>query len=187
MHVTDFTIDMWVKHAKMTAAPFYLSVISTYGGGRAKKPTDQLAVGIGGIWKQHLAFATPKLKAKTKLGVYYRFTFSRKGNLYSMYVDGKLHLQKRGPWWRVFYKAAKWVLGQEQDKLLGGFDKNQRFIGDICEFRMWNKGLTKINAKKFFQNINSMGKPTLFNYPASFKYTLKNGAKGPGGSFIYYN
>ena len=163
----------------MTSTPFYLSAITGPG------VINQLGVGIGGIWQRGLRdrkFATPKLKAKTKLGIYYRFTFSRKANVYSLYVDGQLHLRKKGTRMTIA-QGASWVLGmgRELDGKPGTakkLDKNQKFIGDICEFQMWNRGFSEDSAaKRFFKNPYSIGRPTLFDYPINYRYTLKNGAK----------
>merc|ERR1719334_2205730 len=80
-------------------------------------------------------------------------------------------------------QGASWVLGmgRELDGKPGTakkFDKNQKFIGDICEFQMWNRGFFDDSAaKRFFKNPYSIGRPTLFDYPISYRYTLKNGAK----------
>jgi len=171
--INDFTVDMRLKFTKKTSSPFFMTAFK--GSGNA----DQLAVGLAGIWTKQ----SHRLKAKLNIkeGQYYRFTFSRKGAIYSIYINGKLHLQKSSGKYQVPSKAA-WVLGQEQDKTHGGFDKNQRFIGNLCEFRMWNKGFTsgRGGADAFFsKKPAAFGKPSLFDFPISYRYEVKDGAKGP--------
>ena len=48
--------------------------------------------------------------------------------------------------------GGSWILGQEQDAIEGKFDKNQRFIGKICDFQMWNYGMNPESLKKLFLN-----------------------------------
>ena len=80
-----------------------------------------MSVGLGGMWTNTRRLKSQSNFAKTiKEGQFYRFTFSRKGAVYSMYVDGKLHLQTNGGKYTVPSGAA-WVLGQEQDAKYGGF------------------------------------------------------------------
>ena len=116
----------------------------------------------------------PDLKSSIKLGVFYRVTLTRKGNQMVMFWDGKEYsatvITSKIP------KGASWVLGQEQDRRRGGFDASQRFIGNICHFQMWNVGLTKEEAPRFFENPSSFGKPAVFDNPPSYKFELMNGA-----------
>ena len=83
-----------------------------------------MSVGLGGMWTQQNRRLTSTLANTIKEGQFYRFTFSRRGRTYSMYVDGKLHQQKSSGTYTVPSGAA-WVLGQEQDSKYGGFQVRQ--------------------------------------------------------------
>ena len=89
-----------------------------------------------------------------------------------MFWDGKQEVGRHVTAHKI-RKGASWVLGQEQDTRGGGFDPTQRFIGTICNFQMWNVGLTKAIAPDFFKNPLSIGKPTVFDNPPSYKLELK--------------
>ena len=95
-----------------------------------------MSVGLLGMWTQQThRLQSKKNFAKTiKEGQFYRFTFSRQGKVYSMYVDGKLHLQTSSAKYTLPSGAA-WVLGQEQDKKYGGFQVSFFFF--FCKLEVW--------------------------------------------------
>merc|ERR1712142_1375578 len=93
-----------VKFTKKTFNPFFLAAFK--GSGNA----DQMSVGLLGMYTQQThRLQSKKNFAKTiKEGQFYRFTFSRQGKVYSMYVDGKLHLQISSAKYTV-PSGASWV------------------------------------------------------------------------------
>merc|ERR1712142_230716 len=54
-------------------------------------------------------------------------------------------------------------------------------IGNLCEFRMWNKGFTNgAGSNAFFKKTPAaFGTPSLFDFPITYRYQVKDGAKGP--------
>merc|ERR1719348_664947 len=166
--IADFTVDMRLKFAKMTSDSFYLSVYSTRD--------NEFLIGNRGVFIAQKEYSIPSIKSAVKLGTYHRITVTRRGNQLQMYLDGKLKAEKSVTTFKI-PKGASWILGQEQDKRGGSFMADQRFIGNICDFQMWNVGLTKAGAPDFFKNPLSIGKPALFDSPPSYKLELKGAIK----------
>merc|ERR1711990_1083846 len=63
------------------------------------------------------------------------------------------------------------ILGQEQDRLEGGFVKQQRFIGEVCNFQMWD---SVVDTAKLYAEKLKPG--NVFDSPITYRYELKNGA-----------
>ena len=162
--IADFTVDMQLKFAKMTKDPFYVSVYSNRD--------NEFLIGNRGVFIAQKEYSIPSIKSAIKLGTYHRVTVTRKGNQLLMYLDGKLKAEKSVTTFKI-PKGASWILGQEQDKRGGSFVADQRFIGNICDFQMWNVGLTKGEAPEFFKNVFKIGNPALYNSPSNYKFELK--------------
>jgi len=171
--ISDFVVDMQLQFIKMTLDPFYLSVYSTRD--------NEFLIGNRAVYIAQKEFALPSIKSAIILGKYHRLTITRKGNKLRMYLDGTLKAERRVTTLKI-PKGANWILGQEQDTRGGGFVRAQRLIGNICDFRMWNVGLTKEEAPDFFRNFLTFGtthysyfysySPSLFDSPSSYKFVL---------------
>ena len=124
------------------------------------------------IGQNRMKFNT--LRSSIKLGVFHRMTITRKGNQLLVIWDGKEY--SATGFADKIPKGASWVLGQDQDEPRGGFVATERFIGNICNFQMWNVGFTKEEASQFFENPLSFGKPAVYDSPPSYKFESMNGA-----------
>ena len=71
-----------------------------------------------------------------------------------------------------------WILGQDQDVAGGGFELSQRFIGKICNLRMWSVGKTEAEMRGFFENPPDRKDLThvVFDSPPTYAYEKNNGA-----------
>ena len=163
--IDDFTLDMYFQFAKMTSDPFYISVYTNRD--------NDFMLGNRAIMIGTSKYSLSIDNSAIKLGTYYRLTVTRKGNKLRMYFNGKLEKELDVNTFKV-PTGAFWVLGQEQDSRGGGFNAKQRFIGNICDFQMWNVGLTKEKAPNFFKNVLAIGDPALYNSPPSYKFQLKD-------------
>lgn len=47
------------------------------------------------------------------------------------------------------------VIGQEQDSLLGGYQSNQSFVGNLAEFRVYNTALDSVDLEILMDNIQT--------------------------------
>jgi len=167
--IADFTVDMQLNFAEMTKDPFYLSV---YSKQVYSDRDNEFGIGDRAIIIAEQNYLLPSVKSTVQLGTNHRLTISRKGQYLKMFWDGKLKVGRKATTHKI-RRGASWVLGQEQDTRGGGFVTAQRFIGTICNFKMWNVGLTKAIAPDFFKNPLSIGKPTVFDDPPSYKLELK--------------
>jgi hypothetical protein len=84
--------------------------------------------------------------------------------------------------------GGSWVLGQDQDdgwrkSVEKTFDKNQRFIGKICDFQIWNYGMNQDSLKKLFLNNGVAG--NIFNSPPTYALEFKNGATSSQTCFTF--
>ena len=66
-----------------------------------------------------------------------------------------------------------WVLGQEQDRLGGGFSIDQQFHGHICDFQIWDKAFDESKVTKLFSDISSVKKGNIFDNPPSYEWQYK--------------
>ncbi|XP_078594462.1 uncharacterized protein LOC144872277 [Branchiostoma floridae x Branchiostoma japonicum] len=70
-------------------------------------------------------------------------TWRSTGGAWQVYTDGVL--QASGSGLNVGGKVRSggvWILGQEQDKVGGGFDPNQAFSGELSQVNLWDRVLT---------------------------------------------
>ena len=139
---------------------------------------NEMVIGLPGLHFGGPPIATfDKSNPVIKLNVMYRFTVTLKGSKLLMFWDGKLHFEKQVNKVRNSIRAGgSWIIGQEQDSVLGGFEASQRFIGSICGLKMWNEGLDKEEAAEFFKYSITSSKPSMFDSPPSYTYELKDGA-----------
>ena len=109
------------------------------------------------------------------LDFYHRVTISVKDANSLVYLDRKLISEKKLKK-QVFDGNGIWMLGQEQDAFGGGFSQEQRVIGSICNFRMWNSGLNKTGVTEFFKNPKLITVQPVFDNPPTYRFEKNNGA-----------
>jgi len=79
--------------------------------------------------------------------------FDGRAGAWSVYVDGLLVDQGSGiPKSAVDYSTGKLVLGQEQDRVGGGFNPNQTFAGVYYDVRLWDRALSASEISSSFQH-----------------------------------
>ena len=78
----------------------------------------------------------------------------------------------------VALSEGTWILGQDQDVAGGAFDLSQRFIGKICNLRMWNVGKTEAEMRAFFEKPPDKKDlmHVVFDNPPTYSYEKNNGA-----------
>ena len=106
----------------------------------------------------------------------YRLTVTLKNSLMLMYWNEELIAEKQLGRLNTISPAGTWIIGQEQDTILGGFEADERVIGSICGLQMWKKGLNKEEVSAYFQNSTISHSLSMFNSPPSYTYELKDGA-----------
>ena len=165
--IGDFTIDFSYRLSKITPNPPLLSYATP---GRFNELT---------IMFDHANYGNSRglsfpIHGK-ELNVFHRVTMTLKNTKVLMYWDRELIAEKQVKKY-VLVNGGAWVLGQEQDEVRGGFDPNQRVIGSICDFRMWNAGLDKNGVKEFFKKPDTITVDPIFDSPPTYRYEKQNGA-----------
>jgi hypothetical protein len=61
------------------------------------------------------------------------------------------------------------IIGQDQDKLGGGFDKSQRLIGDLCDLQMWDRVLSATEMKALFEG-KAVKPGNVFDSTSTYSY-----------------
>ncbi|XP_036437121.1 pentraxin fusion protein-like [Colossoma macropomum] len=56
------------------------------------------------------------------------------------------------------------ILGQDPDSLLGGFDEDQSFVGEISDVNMWDYVLTGGQVKQFNEKLGLGPEPNVLNW-----------------------
>ena len=90
-----------------------------------------------------------------------------------LYIDGKE--SARGNKKGKLRAGGSFILGQEQDAVEGRFDKNQRFIGDLCHLQMWDRVLSATELEALFKG-QAVPPGNVFDYPPTYTYELRGGA-----------
>ena len=166
--LNDFTIDFTYEFSDATSTPYFLSYALS------NHYNNELVIGQGNGIISAKSFYTNKAYFPRVIKTTQRVTVTRIGSEVSVYANGKFvqKLKMSTP----IRSGGSWILGQEQDAIEGKFDKNQRFIGKICDFQMWNYGMNPESLKKLFLNDGSIKAGNVFNSPPSYSLEKKNGA-----------
>jgi hypothetical protein len=70
-------------------------------------------------------------------------TWQSSSGVVQIFKDGSVDYSSEFPAGSVITTGGSLVIGQEQDFVGGGFDRNQAFIGEIDEVRIWNIARTQ--------------------------------------------
>ncbi|XP_046863652.1 sushi, von Willebrand factor type A, EGF and pentraxin domain-containing protein 1-like isoform X2 [Xenia sp. Carnegie-2017] len=73
----------------------------------------------------------------------------------NVYKDGMIRSTKVGGKSKSLKAGGQWVIGQDQDFVGGGFEKNDAFKGEIDFVYVWNEKLTSREIKFLAKNCNS--------------------------------
>ena len=92
-----------------------------------------------------------------------------------MYEDGAVSGQGIVSKGHTIVSNGSLVLGQEQDKVGGGFDSSQAYYGDLSEVNMWNKVLSDDEISRMANECYS-GEGNVFKW-SDFKSGVKGDAK----------
>ena len=68
-------------------------------------------------------------------------TWADREGLVKLFVDGECKLIGNRSIHGVIPGSGKFILGQDQDSLGGGFDREQSFIGEMSHLYLWNTDL----------------------------------------------
>ncbi len=102
------------------------------------------------IKNKHVDITLPKSVAD---GTWHQIAWVRNGQRHCIYVDGDRRCRKiRGSDGAVTIDKDGLYLGQDQDSLGGGFDKNQDFEGLMDEVNIYDKRFTKDAIKQVYRN-----------------------------------
>jgi len=175
--LNDFTIDFTYEFSEATKDPYFLS----YAQGKTKWGNDLLIGQKHGIVNT-VRFYEPKgsfAGIPLDIGTTERVTITRINSEVSLYSNGKIITKKNIA--TPIEAGGSWVLGQDQDEgwrksVEKTFDKNQRFIGKICNFQIWDYGMNQDSLKKLFLKDGSLNAGNVFDSPSSYAFELKNGA-----------
>ena len=121
------------------------------------------------------------------VGVKRRLTITGDETGGKVYYD-KIPLTSKISDWRKIPLGGSWVLGQQQDSLLGGYDETDRLIGSICNFQMWDFKMSNEQLDLLFsKDVNLRG--NIFDSPPSNDnmYEIKECAvqSNDGGNMHY--
>ena len=164
-------MDMQVMPSKLTLDAHVLTIYTSRD--------NDLAIGFEKVMIGTKQYKFPvSSKQLHTVGRYTRLTISRLKDILSVYTDMTGNIKSKVTTFKI-PRGAKWILGQEQDTRGGGFDVNQRFIGNICNFRMWNKGIPDSSTKVRIttSDFRRLGTPAQFNSPPGYTFALSDGAK----------
>jgi len=161
--LNDFTVDFTYKFSDATSTPYLLSYALD------SKDNNEFLIGLGDGYINNKNMYNKKANFPLKIKSSQRVTVTRSKSEISVYANGKFVGKKNLA--TPIRPGGSWVLGQEQDSKEGKFDKTQRFIGNICDFQMWNYGMNPKSLKKLFRNDGSVAPGNYFNV-----FQKKNGA-----------
>ena len=168
----DFTIDFSYEFSDVTSRAHFLSYATS-------KHNNELAIGQkrGMLADQHIYDAALfPLDIETAHSV----TIVRVNDEISIYADGEL--LETSIMTDTIGTGGVWIIGQEQDGINGQnteeewFEAQERFIGKICDFQMWNYGLDEESLEILFLNDGSMETGNVFDSPPSYTFEKINGA-----------
>jgi len=168
--ISEFIIDFTLQFSKWTVVPVFISYFAP-GAGNG----NELLIALRELWIGSVRIA-PFPAQDVAIGEYRRFTMSVKDGQTLIYWDRKL-FAKLPNQRKTLKSGGTWVLAQNQESMGGGFDDDQRFIGKICNFRMWNYGLNEIEMKEFFVNPNTTVDQMVFDNPPTYEYEMRYGAR----------
>ena len=123
-------------------------------------------------------YTATSMAMPVEIGTTKRVTITRMNSEISVYINGKFvhKFAKISKIANPIRAGGSWILGQEQDQKEGGFQKNQRFTGKICDFQMWDYGMNEDSLKKLFLNDGSVAPGNVFDSPPAYAFKKKNGA-----------
>ncbi|XP_048450612.1 mucosal pentraxin-like [Rhincodon typus] len=81
---------------------------------------------------------------------------SKQGEV-TFWVNGQRSVRKVGRKRKMVRGGGSFILGQEQDKVGGGFDIKQSFVGEITDVNLWDHVLTATEIKAVSECCNSLG------------------------------
>ena len=167
--MNDFTVDLTFKISDPISNAYFLSYAYTNGY------NNEFLIGRqNGLINSKYFYNKKTDYLPLDIKTLQRVTVTRIDSKIYVYANDKLvHSQEMLTPIRA---GGTWILGQEQDKQEGKFDKTQRFIGKICDFQMWNYGMNQDSLKKLFLQDDSVAPGNVFNNPPSYAFTKKNGA-----------
>lgn len=87
------------------------------------------------------------------VGNFIQFSMTRSNNLYKIYINGEYITTEITSQMPPVDTGGAILFGQEQDLVLGGYNANQDFPGDISSVKIYNRALT---ANEIQQNFNAM-------------------------------
>ena len=167
--LNDFTIDFTYKFSDATSSPYFLSYAYT------DYWNNEVIIGQKyGIINGKKIYIPEDKVVPLEIGTTERVTITRVNSETSVYINGIFVHKKKIT--DPIRSGGSWILGQEQDKKEGKFDKNQRFIGKVCDFQLWNYGMNQDSLNKLFLHDGSVAPGNVFNSPPSYAFKKNNGA-----------
>ena len=166
--ISEFTIDFTLQFSKWTADPCFISYM-------APGSDNQVMIGLKSIWIGSVRLSSYPGQ-RVSVGEYRRFTMSVRDGQTLVYWEREL-FAKLPYLGKTLKSGGRWLLAQDQDSIGGSFDASQRFVGKICNFRMWNYGLNENEMKEFFVNPNITVDQMVFDNPPTYEYEKRNGAR----------
>ncbi|XP_072373708.1 C-reactive protein-like [Scyliorhinus torazame] len=105
------------------------------------------------LGKLEVRFSLPEMNALLR---HTCVTWEARSHLVTVWVNGERTLQKRIQ--KAFvHGGGAIILGQEQDKVRGGFDTVQSFVGEITDVNMWDHALKACEVKTISQGLHCAG------------------------------
>ena len=159
--LNDFTVDFSYEFSYLAGGAFFLSYA-------IPQNANEILFGSYG-W-----YGTANYDFPREINTTNRFTLTRVNSKISVYSNQNLVLETTSP--QSVRTGGVWLLGQDQDSVEGGFEIDDRFVGKICNFQMWNYGMNRESLGKLFRNDGSMARGNFFDSPPSYAFERKNGA-----------
>jgi len=175
--LTEFIIDFTLQPSRLNQDAYFISYDAT---GQGNEPARELLIGVKMLWVGNVELG--RIGPDMSVGEFHRFTLSVKDGQILVFWDGDLYpLDNKLPGGRLPLKSGgTWILAQTQNGPTGGpggpFVEWARFVGKICNLRMWSYGLNKDEMKDFFTYPNATKNGMVFDNPPTYEYVKKNGA-----------
>ncbi|XP_051892478.1 serum amyloid P-component-like [Pristis pectinata] len=99
------------------------------------KPDGVISLYLRGVITD---FSLPKMDALLR---HICITWESKDGSVTVWVNGQRSLQKVAGKGQFVASSGQFILGQEQDSVGGGFNKDQSFVGEITDVHMWDRVL----------------------------------------------
>ena len=142
---TQVTVEFWMRSSNNVNEATYISYASSANSNdflimdsKWQSHQQNVIAHIGGLLIIDTATTINNI-----IWNHIAITWQSSSGVVQIFKDGSVDYSSEFPAGSVITTGGSLVIGQEQDFVGGGFDRNQAFIGEIDEVRTWNIARTQ--------------------------------------------